>query len=227
MSSVREFAKKLEGRQVDVLINNAAVADIPRQLTSEGLELTIATNHLGHFLLTHLLMDNLKTTRGRVVTVSSVGHTWIKEVKGLDLEGDLQFQYDRPLATLELYAASKLMNILFTKELHMKLHGTGVTAYCLHPGIVNTDIFNVMTSRVWYGLFVKLFVWAYAKSSAEGAQTTIMLAASKELQDVSGKYFVDCKVAECSSLAKDEGLAKKLWEISERLVQLQPHEQTL
>nr|XP_053652412.1 retinol dehydrogenase 14-like [Cherax quadricarinatus] len=83
-----------------------------------------------------------------------------------------------------------------------------------------------MTSRVWYGLFVKLFVWAYAKSSAEGAQTTIMLAASKELQDVSGKYFVDCKVAECSSLAKDEGLAKKLWEISERLVQLQPHEQT-
>ncbi|XP_045615720.2 retinol dehydrogenase 12 isoform X1 [Procambarus clarkii] len=228
MASVRQFAKNLHGRKVDVLINNAAVADLPQQLTSDGHELTIATNHLGHFLLTHLLMQNLKEAGGRVVTVTSIGHIWVKDVKGLDLDGDLKFQLDRPLGTLEIYGASKAMNILFTKELDRKLSGTaGVTANCLHPGVVNTDIFKVFTSRVWYGLFVKLFVRTYAKSSTEGAQTSIMLAASDELKNVSGQYFQDCKIAECSSLVKDEGVAKKLWEISERLVQLQPHERTL
>ncbi|XP_071524482.1 retinol dehydrogenase 14-like [Panulirus ornatus] len=172
-------------------------------------------------------MPGLQAACGRVVTLSSVGHTWIKDAKDLDLENDLKFQYTRPLRTLEIYTATKLMNVLFTNELHRKLQGTGVTANCLQPGVVNTDIFNPMTSRVWYGIFIKIYVRFYAKSIAEGAQTSILLAASETLEKVSVKYFDNCKEAECSSLAWDEGLAKKLWEISERLVQLQPEEQTI
>ncbi|XP_042861073.1 retinol dehydrogenase 12-like [Penaeus japonicus] len=227
MASVRKFASAFQGRKIDVLLNNAAVADLPQQLTDEGLELTVATNHLGPFLLTHLLMPNLKKAGGRVINVSSTGHHWIKKASELDLEGDLKFEFSRPLRTLEIYVVSKLMNVFFTMELHRKLKGTGVTTNCLHPGVVNTDIFDPMVSHVWYGFFIRLYVWAYAKTKSEGAQTSILLAASDDLKNVSGKYFVDCKESSPSPLSQDEGIAKKLWEISERLVKLQPHERTI
>ncbi|XP_064081403.1 retinol dehydrogenase 12-like [Macrobrachium nipponense] len=227
MASVRKFAKNFQNRKVDVLINNAGVADIPQEITDEGLELTVATNHLGHFLLTHLLMPNLKEASGRILHLTSIGHTWVKNVKELDLENDMKFQYNRPLKTLEIYAATKLFNVLFSNELCRKLQGTGVTSNSVHPGVVDTDIFIPMNSRVWYGFFIKLFVSAYAKSPAEGAQTTIHVAVSEDLKGVSGKYFQDCKEATPSALALDEGLAKKVWEMSERLVQLQPQERTI
>nr|XP_027218187.1 retinol dehydrogenase 12-like [Penaeus vannamei]XP_027218188.1 retinol dehydrogenase 12-like [Penaeus vannamei] len=227
MASVRKFAAAFQGRKIDVLINNAAVADLPQQLTDEGLELTVATNHLGPFLLTHLLMPGLIKAGGRVINVASTGHHWIKKASELDLEGDMKFEFPRPLRTLEIYVVTKLMNVIFTMELHRKLRGTGVTTNCLHPGVVNTDIFDPMVSHVWYGIFIRLYVWAYAKTKSEGAQTSILVAASEDLKDVSGKYFEDCKESKPSPLSQDEGLAKKLWEISERLVQLQPHERTI
>ncbi|KAK7082227.1 hypothetical protein SK128_003196 [Halocaridina rubra] len=125
MESVRKFAKKLQNRQIDVLINNAGVADLPQQITEEGLELTVATNHLGHFLLTHLLMPNLKVGRGQVINLTSIGHKWVKNAKELDLDNDMRFQLNRPLKTLEIYKAAKLMNLIFTAELARKVHGTG------------------------------------------------------------------------------------------------------
>ncbi|XP_068222514.1 retinol dehydrogenase 13-like [Palaemon carinicauda] len=227
MASVRRFGRTFQSRMVDVLINNAGVADIPQEITDEGLELTVATNHLGHFLLTHLLMPNLKATSGRIIHLTSIGHTWVKDIKELDLENNMKFEYDRPLKTLEIYAATKLFNVLFSNELARKIKKTGVTTNSVHPGVVDTDIFIPMNSRVWYGIFIKLFVKAYAKTPVEGAQTTIHVAVSEDLNDVSGKYFQDCKEAAPSALALDERLARKVWNISERLVQLQPQECTI
>ncbi|XP_042861078.1 retinol dehydrogenase 12-like [Penaeus japonicus] len=227
MASVRRFAKTMEGRKIDVLLNNAGVADLPRRITNEGLEFTVATNHLGHFLLTHLLMPGLKEARGKVITVASICHKRAKHEEDLDLKGDLRFCYEREVGMLEIYGATKAMNILFSSELSRRLKGTGVTSNCLNPGSSKTDIFNNLTNSHWYGPFIKLYVLAYAKTITEGAQTSIHVAVSEGVDGVSGKYFEDCKEAEPSELVQDEGIARKLWEISERLVQLQPHEKTI
>ncbi|XP_037785018.1 retinol dehydrogenase 14-like [Penaeus monodon] len=227
MSSVRQFAKTMEGRKIDVLLNNAGVADLPQRLTKEGLEFTVATNHLGHFLLTHLLMPGLKKARGKVVTVASICHKRVRDVDDLGLEGGLKFSYEREVGTLEIYAATKAMNILFSSELSRKLSGTGVTSNCLNPGSSKTDIFKNLTTCHWYGPFIRLYVMAYAKTINEGAQTSIYAVVSEEVDGVSGKYFEDCKEMEPSELVQDVGVAQKLWETSERLVQLQPHERTI
>ncbi|XP_076030792.1 retinol dehydrogenase 11-like [Oratosquilla oratoria] len=226
MASVRKFAKEFGDRRLDILINNAGVADPPRALTEEGLEVSVATNHLGHFLLTHLLMPNLKRSKGRVIAVSSVGHLWVKSVDKLDLEGKFRFDYDRPLKMMEIYIATKMYNVLFTMELARKLEGTGVTAFSLHPGVVDTPVFRFMKSR-WYAPFVSIFTYFCGKTPKEGAQTTIHVAVTEGLEEHSGAYFDNCQLAPASPLTRDPGLAKKVWEISEEQVQLQPEERTI
>ncbi|XP_042867353.1 retinol dehydrogenase 13-like [Penaeus japonicus] len=220
LDSVREFVqefKKTE-KQLDVLINNAGLGIPKKRLNKHGFELTLATNHYGHFILTALLIDVLKESApSRVVTVSSSVHKYSSKANFEDLN------FDRtPYLAFPAYALSKLCNILFTKELARKLEGTGVVANCLHPGIVNTDILN--KENTWSGALLTFFIGLIGKGRDDGAQTSIYLAVAEETQHVTGKYFVDCKESACSSLADDEGLAKKLWEMSERDVKLQEDE---
>ncbi|XP_069981883.1 retinol dehydrogenase 13 [Penaeus vannamei] len=220
LDSVRKFAKDLKEteKRLDVLINNAGVGIPQRRLTKQGFELTMATNHYGHFLLTNLLLDVLKASApSRVVTVSSLVH---KNCSKADFE-DLNFDKS-PYSSFRAYALSKLCNVLFTKEIARKLQGTGVVANCLHPGVVATEILN--KENTWMGALLTFLIGLIGKTRDDGAQTSIYLAVAEEAQHISGKYFVDCKESPCCKLAEDEGLAKKLWEVSERNVKLQPAE---
>ena len=218
LSSIRKFAEDINNSEPElhVLINNAGVS-CPSQLTKtdDGFEMTMGINHLGHFLLTNLLLELLKkSSPSRIVVVSSVGHkTWTNEMQFDNINSE-KF-YDKRNA----YGQSKLANILFARELAKRLEGTGVTANSLHPGLIMTEIFRHFSS-----LFVT-FVWRpltfmFGKTVEQGAQTTIYLASSEEVEGVSGLYFDNCKPQEPSSAAQDDEAAKKLWKISADLVGL-------
>ncbi|KAK7075959.1 Dehydrogenase reductase SDR member 13 [Halocaridina rubra] len=220
LDSVREFANNIKRKvkNIHVLINNAGTGSPEKVLTDLGLELTMASNHYGHFLLTNMLLDIIKATpRSRIITVSSLGHYGCKN---LDVD-DLNFK-NLSYGTFQAYAQSKLCNILFTKELARKLALTGVTSNCLHPGTVATEIFN--KDNTVLGSFLSGLAYLIGKDIHGGAQTSIYLAVSEDVEGETGKYYVDCKEANCSSSANDAGLAKKLWEASERDVKLQPSE---
>lgn len=210
-SSVRQFAEQIhkEEERLDILVNNAGLAGADQQPSEHGLEITMATNHFGPFLLTLLLIDLLKkSSQGRIVIVSSVAHSYHKQAIEFD-----KMCYQKEKGTLANYAWSKLANVLFTKELARRLQGTGVTANCLHPGAVDTEIWrNVPTALRFLLAPIKLFF----KTSEQGAETTIYLAVSEEVEGHSGLYYEDCKLAEnkLGALAKDAELAKKMWDFS-------------
>ncbi|XP_059468766.1 retinol dehydrogenase 14 [Neocloeon triangulifer] len=213
--SVREFAKGIlaSEKRLDVLIHNAGCADtFNKKVSPDGIELTLATNHYGPFLLTHLLIDLLKKSKpSRIVVVASslyvIKHLTLDEVNLVD-----------GLPAL-MYYRSKFANIAFTLELARKLEGTGVTANCLHPGLVDTGIWRSVPFPMNLGL--KVIIKGFFKTPKEGAQTTIHLAASKEVEGVSGKYFSDCKESSLNAAVQDRDFAKKFWEISEKMVKLQ------
>ncbi|XP_048391800.1 retinol dehydrogenase 11 [Stegostoma tigrinum] len=212
LESVRKFAEQIrtEEKQLDILVNNAGASGLDRVTTSEGLELTIATNHLGPFLLTNLLLDLLKhSSSARIVNVSSINHhrgkVDFKHFKGENL----------PTYWKEaMYSNTKLMNVLFTNELSQQLKHTGVTVNAVHPGVVMSEImrnYNVLL-RIIFNLIGIFFF----KSSEEGAVSSIYCAVSREMDGVSGKYIdSDCFLTLPSPLAQDQALAKKLWEVSE------------
>ncbi|XP_070177460.1 retinol dehydrogenase 11-like isoform X2 [Littorina saxatilis] len=172
--SVRQFAEQIlrEEDRLDILINNAAIFGLPQPPSKHGLEVTMAINHFGHFLLTLLLLDLLKKSApSRVITVSSGANGMDKKV-GIDFSN---LHCERAQSQFARYAASKLANIFFTRELARRLHGTGVTAYCLHPGFVSTHIGRNL------GAFSKSLLWALSsviRSGDEGSQTSIFLAVS-------------------------------------------------
>lgn len=227
LSSVRSFAKevlKTEGA-IHILINNAGIGGKEKQeITRDGFDLTMATNYYGHFLLTNLLLKRLKESApSRVVNVSSLGHfmTWRLDLK------DLNFK-KRSYGVLKMYAQSKLCNILFSLELAEKMRGTGVDVNSLHPGSINTEFLRDEMVMTWWRkpllFFARVLIRLIGKDSEMGAQTTIHVAVSEEVQGVTGKYFDECREATCSWLARDRGLAKALWEITEADVQLAPNE---
>ncbi|XP_071439718.1 retinol dehydrogenase 14-like [Hetaerina americana] len=214
MASVRKLAKEVcSSEQVlDVLIHNAGVAQtFRRSVTSEGLEATMATNHYGPFLLTHLLINLLKKSeKGRIVIVASELYRLAK----VDLRNP------NPVSSLPayLYYVSKYANILFCRELAYRLQGTGITANCLHPGMIDSGIWRNVPFPLNLGL--KVIIKGFFKTPAEGAQTTLYLAISEEVEGVSGKYYMDCKERQLTQGIQDMGAAKKLWELSEGLVGL-------
>ena len=206
---VREVAAAFLKRfdRLDVLINNAGVAGWgTRLVTEDGLEATFAVNHLAPFLLTNLLLDTLKVSApSRVVTVSSAAH----KTYPLDLD---DLQGERRYSGFGAYSRSKLANILFTLELSRRLEGTGVTANCLHPGVVATGIFRNVPGWIRFILTSPLVL-----SPERGADTMIYLATAPEVAEVSGQYFVRRKPVRSSRASRDAETARRLWWASEVL----------
>ncbi len=213
MAEVRRLAAEVLDRYpaLHVLVNNVGAINLRRELTSEGLERTFAMNHLGPFLLTHLLRPALgRGAPSRVVNVSSDAHKGMR----LDLD-DLQAQ--KGYSSFKIYGRSKLMNILFTRELSRRLAGTGVTANALHPGMVASDF---MAKPGVMGAVGGAFMSAFGISVQEGARTSVFLASSPDVEGVTGKYFVKSQARAPSRQAQDDEVAARLWAASERLAGL-------
>jgi NAD(P)-dependent dehydrogenase (short-subunit alcohol dehydrogenase family) len=214
LEQVRKLAADFLGRhgRLDVLVHNAGVISPRRRLTADGLETTFATNHLGPFLLTSLLCGLLeRSAPARVVTVSSAAHKQVRAIPWDDLARGAKS------GQAQAYPVSKLLNILFTAELARRLAGTGVTANCLHPGFVRTGLGRDVTGVL--GTVLPL-VLRLRPGPAAGARTPVYLASSPEVAGVTGGYFVNCKPAEPSALAKDVQAAARLWALSEDLAGL-------
>jgi NAD(P)-dependent dehydrogenase (short-subunit alcohol dehydrogenase family) len=194
--------------RIDVLINNAGALFVTRQVTGDALEMTFATNHIAYFVVTNLLMERLKATPGaRIVSTASDAH------KGAKLDFD-DLQVETGFSGYGMYGRSKLMNILFTRELSRRLAGSGVTANCLHPGFVATRFAE--TGSGLRSLVVR-GAKKFALTPEEGAKTIIYLASSPEVDGITGKYFYKCKEMTPTAEAQNDADAQKLWEISLQL----------
>ncbi|RDD40723.1 Retinol dehydrogenase 11 [Trichoplax sp. H2] len=224
LKSVRQFAKDIYAKEerLDVLINNAGlVGPVYRDTTKDGFERMIGVNHLGHFLLTDLLLDLLKKSQpSRIVVVSSGSHTMVPGMNFDDLMSEKSY------SVLTTYAYSKLANVLFSFEMSRRLKGTSVTINSLHPGVVMTEVFRYFEDYLQLPSFInKALRWmlsAVLRDARQGAQTVICLAVDKSLQSVSGQYFEECEIYETSEAATNETEAKMLWDISQKLVNLSP-----
>jgi NAD(P)-dependent dehydrogenase (short-subunit alcohol dehydrogenase family) len=209
MAQVRALAGRLERLdRIDTLINNAGLIMGEHRTTAEGLELTFAINHLAPFLLTTLLLDKLTASApARVITVSSRAHHRAR----LDLDDLHQARgYRSRLA----YANSKLANILFTRQLAERLEGTGVTANCLHPGVVATGYAREGSLLERWGFRLAR---PFLLSPEKGADTIVHLATAPEVMECSGAYFADRRQITPSAAARDQATARRLWQVSEDL----------
>lgn len=212
--AVRRLAADVEARhpRIDVLVNNAGATYPKRRLTPQGIELTLAVNHLASFLLTTLLLDRLRESApARIVNVTSVAH----ENARFDFDDPTMEQGYRPFAA---YSRSKLANLWFTYELARRLDGSGVTANAVHPGLVRTAIGNhsgPLRRAGWQLLHV-----AYRKVSLtpeQGAAVITHLAIDPELEGVTGRYFAEGHATESSAASRDPAAAARLWALSEEL----------
>jgi len=210
MQSVRQLASDFRGKhdKLHVLVNNAGLFMLRREDTIDGLEITFEVDYLSHFLLTGLLLSTLKdSSPSRVVEVSSIAH-----YRGRIDFDDLQGQ--KGYGGWRAYSQAKLAQVLFTYELARRLKGTRVTANCLHPGAVATNIWGRPIGRLGFLMKVtRLFMIGPEK----GAETSIYLASSPEVEGVSGRYFTKKKEKESSEESRDEEVARRLWRVSEEL----------
>ncbi len=196
--------------RLDVLVNTAGIVNTSRNVTVDGIEEVFAVNHLGYFLLTELLLDRLRASgKARIVNVSSDAHKF----RGFDLD-DLQFER-RKYGWSTAYGQSKLCNLLFTRELARRLEGTGVTVNALHPGAVSS---RLAQNNGWWVVVITALARPFFRTAKKGAETSLYLATSPEVESVSGRYFSDCREARTSRAAEDDDVARRLWEISARLV---------
>ncbi|GAV03477.1 hypothetical protein RvY_13896-2 [Ramazzottius varieornatus] len=211
--SVRAFGATMQAeKRIDYLINNAAtMRDPQRKLTKDGLEKQMGVNHFGHFLLTGLLLGKLQASSpSRIVVLSSTAH----------YRGDLNFanlNWDEDYDPGAAYNASKLANVLFTRQLSTRLASTSVTVNAVHPGLVYTELFrNMSFAKSMTSYITAPIMWFFMKSARAGAQTTLYVALSPDLEGVSGKYFSNCQEAAPSDRALDEEMARRLWAVSEK-----------
>ena len=215
-ADVRALAEAVRARadRLHVLVNNAGGVNKARRLTGDGIEATFAVNHLGYFLLTNLLLDLLvRSAPARVVTVASVGHR-----RGTIDFDDLGFE--RGYTVMRSYARSKLANVLFAAELARRLAGTGVTSNSVHPGSVDTNIWS--GAPLWAKPLIQILFRPFFISAEQGAARVVQLAASPELEGVTGLYFEEGKPVTPAPLALDASLARRLWDVSARMVGLAP-----
>jgi NAD(P)-dependent dehydrogenase (short-subunit alcohol dehydrogenase family) len=215
LASTTKGAAELLDRcpRVDVLVNNAGLVLSKRSDTEDGFEATFAINHLGPFLLTRLLLDRITATApARIVNVASTAHKGARG--GLDFD-DLQSR--RRYVGMQAYAKSKLANIYFTTELARRLAGSGVTANCLHPGTVATGYARDGDATGVLAFGVKV-IKPFVLSAEQGARTSIYLASSPDVAEVTGEYFVKSRARRPSKVARDADAARRLWDISDELV---------
>lgn len=220
LASVRTFAQhiiKYEER-LDILINNAGVSQpLKASKTEDGFEVTIGVNHLGPFLLTNLLTEKLASAPelpSRIINVASRAHQGSR-INLDDLNGDIGYN------GFAAYNQSKLANILFSKELSRRLQESGenISVYSLHPGVICTKLFRQLDDVG--GLLAKCawgLLWPFLKSTKQGAQTTIFCAVEESIANDTGKYYSDCKETTPSPEAMDENMARKLWQLSEKMI---------
>ena len=212
--AIRQLADDFKARfqRLDVLVNNAGALMLSRQESVDGIEMTIALNHLSYYLLTNLLLDTLKSSApSRIVNVASDAH------QNAHLEFD-DLQCQKGYGGYKAYGRSKLANLLFTYELARRLEGTGVTANCLHPGLVATSF--MATNNGLRGLLYNFFLKRIGRSVEDGARTTIYLASSDEVEGVSGGYFMDEGLVDSSQASYDKDESMRLWGGSEALTGL-------
>src|SRR3984957_10156942 len=215
-ASVRALAEQIQQKypRLDVLVNNAGGAPPARTLSADGIEMTLATNHLGPALLTLLLLDLLKSSApSRIVNVSS---SEAQSPARLDMN-DLQFER-RKYGNVAAYRQSKLLMNTFTFELARRLAGTGVTANCLHPGAVATNIWSAAAPLI--GRLIIPLVKPFMLTSKQGAAVSLYLATSPEVAQVSGEYFVKSKPAKSNPLSRDPKLMAEVWLCTEKMTGL-------
>ncbi|XP_046342041.1 retinol dehydrogenase 13-like isoform X2 [Haliotis rufescens] len=214
VGSIKAFAKAVNQneKRLDILINNAGIMRCPKLLTEDGFEMQLGVNHLGHFLLTHLLLDKLKASApSRIINVSSLAHS----------RGRINFEdlnSANSYAPAAAYEQSKLANVLFTVELAKRLKDTGVTCNAVNPGLVKTEIGrHLSVTKSYISSFLLFpFLWLMLKTPRQGAQTTLYAALDPRLAAVTGKYFSDCEEQALSQQVVDEAVIKRLWAISEK-----------
>jgi retinol dehydrogenase-12 len=210
LDSVRRAADSFlaSGRPIDALVNNAGVAGT-KALSPQGFDLTYATNHIGPFLLTELLLPAVRRApQGRIVNVSSIAHL---QVKGIDWSV-LEHRTVPKRSGFRDYAVTKLMNVLHAKELGRRLAGTGVTTYAVHPGGVRSNIWRPVPQPFRWLLLLFLV------SNEEGARTQLRCATDPGLGSETGRYYDKSREAPCNPLANDEALAKELWARTEAAI---------
>lgn len=209
-SSIKAFADAFRSKYVrlDILVNNAGFISLDRQTTRDGLERQFGVNHIGHFLLTMKLID-LFPNGGRIVNVASGAH----KVGNIHFE---DINLTKRFNVIKAYSQSKLANVLFTRELAIRLKNKGITVNCCHPGAVAT---NMGISRdTGFGKTITGMLKPFFQTSEQGARTAIYLASSKDVEHITGEYFYRCKTAKSSQRSKDMSLAKRLFDFSEQLV---------
>ncbi|GLT77542.1 hypothetical protein SLA2020_491130 [Shorea laevis] len=228
-ASVKRFCSEFLalGIPLNILINNAGIFSQNLEFSEDKIEMTFATNYLGHYLLTELLLEKMIETaaqtgiQGRIINLSSVVHSWVKK-DGFCFR---QMLNPKNYNGTRAYAQSKLANILHAKELARQLEARNarVTINAVHPGIVKTGIIRAhkgfITDSIYF-LASKLL-----KSTSQGASTTCYVALSPQTKGVSGKYFADCNENNCSAIANDEGEAQRLWRQTRALVRRLSHQQ--
>ncbi|KAJ7977097.1 Short-chain dehydrogenase TIC 32, chloroplastic [Quillaja saponaria] len=221
IKSIRAFVDNFNALDLplNILINNAGVMFCPYQLSEDGIEMQFATNHLGHFLLTNLLLDKMKNTvratgiEGRIVNLSSIAHLHT-------YNGGIQFDKINDqigYSDKRAYGQSKLANILHANELsrHLKEEGVNITVNSVHPGLIMTPL---MRHSALLMKFLKMFTFYMWKNVPQGAATSCYVALHPSLEGVSGNYYLDCNEFQPSKFARDEMLARKLWDFSNKLV---------
>ncbi|KAK4345556.1 hypothetical protein RND71_035732 [Anisodus tanguticus] len=221
MKSVKAFADNFLALNLplNILINNAGIMFCPFQLSEDGIEMQFATNHIGHFYLTNLLLDKMKETAratgigGRIVNLSSVAHL-VCPYEGIRFHNiNDKDSYQDKLA----YGQSKLANVLHANELSRRLQeeGANITVNSVHPGLIMT---NLMRHSAFLMRILRVFTCFLWKNVPQGAATTCYVSLHPSLKGVTGKYFVDCNEYKPSKLARDEVLARNLWDFSNNLV---------
>jgi len=204
---VSEFKSKYQ--KLHILINNAGVMLSKRAISVDGLEMNFAVNYIAPFLLTNLLLDVLKKSApSRIINVSSAAHRMAK----MDFD-DLQSE-KRKYRLFKIYGVSKLALMLFSYELSRRLEGTSVTVNTIHPGVVNTNLGQDQSS------FSKGFAKLFFKKPEKGAETSIYLASSQEVEGITGKYYAKKQQKQSSEESYNEDYAKRLWELSTEMTRL-------
>ncbi|MBR4777502.1 MAG: SDR family oxidoreductase [Lachnospiraceae bacterium] len=212
--SIRNFAKAVKEKydHIDILVNNAGFISLDRQETKEGLERQFGINHIGHFLLTKELLE-LMGKGSRIVNVASGAHK----------TGKIHFDdinLTKGFNVIKAYSQSKLANVLFTRELARRVADRGITVNCCHPGAVATNI--GIDRDTGFGKTITGLLKPFFQTPMEGARTAIFLASDKSVENITGGYFYKCKIAKSSKRSKSKKLAKKLFELSEKLISDEP-----